>query len=369
MTAVAQISFFRDPRDRTPERLLDDWPTLAIVAEAASQGGARTTVIQASAHTRRLSRGGIDYHFLPCDRDPAALRALLARLQPQVLHVQGLGFPREVIRLAGLVPGPNCRILLQDHADGPPRRPWRWPLWRRGLSAAHGLMFCAREQAVPFRRRGLVRPGLRIYEVPESSSRFGPRDADEARRATGLHGDPCLLWVGNLIPRKDPLTVLDGVAQVVAQLPGLQLWCCYVQTPLLHEIRARIASDPRLAGRVHLLGPVPHARVEVLMAAADVLVQGSRSEGSGYSVIEAMACGLPPVVTDIPSFRVMTGDGACGRLWPPGRSDALARGLLSLCAEPPAQRRAAARASFEAWNSFEALGRCLAAAYDDVRSI
>ena len=46
------------------------------------------------------------------------------------------------------------------------------------------------------------------------------------------------------------------------------------------------------------------------MQAADLFVLGSHREGSGYSLIEALACGLPPVVTDIHAFRTLTG---CGR--------------------------------------------------------
>ena len=59
------------------------------------------------------------------------------------------------------------------------------------------------------------------------------------------------------------------------------------------------------------------------MRAADVFVLGSHREGSGYSLIEALACGLPPVVTDIPSFRSLTAAGAVGALWPCGDARAL----------------------------------------------
>lgn len=364
MVAVAQISFFRDPQGRAPEQLLQAWPTLATVADAAALGGAQVSVIQACGETRYLGRGAVDYHFLPCDREPALLRRLLATLRPQVLHVHGLGFAREVLGLAALAPG--CPIVLQDHADRPPRWPWRWPLWRRSLAAARGLMFCARDQVEPFRRRGLLPEGLAVYEVPESSCHFQPGDPAEARAATGLSGDPALLWVGHLNANKDPLTVLDGVARLVEHLPGLRLWCCFGQAPLLGAVQARIASDARLAGRVHMLGAVPHAQVERLMAAADYLVQGSHQEGSGYSVIEALACGLPPVVTDIPSFRALLAGGAAGRLWPLGQPVAFAEALLQLHAQPPDQRRVAARACFEQQMSPQALGRKLAAVYADV---
>jgi len=362
MVRVAQISFFSDPQGRSPEHLLQAWPTVPALANAAARGGASVAVIQASTHTGQLRRDGVGYHFLPCD--PAALQSLLQDMQPEVLHVQGLGFSQEVLDLAAMAPG--CPIVLQDRADRPPRKPWQWPLQRRALSAARGLMFCARAQAAPFRRRGLIRTGTRIYELPGSSCSFRPLDQEEARRSTGLAGDPCLLWVAHLDRNKDPLTVLDGVAMAADQLPGLQFWCCFGRAPLLDAVKARIAGDPRLVGRVHLLGALPHERIERLMSAADYLVQGSHHESTGYSLLEALACGLPPLVTDIPSFHVLTNRGAVGQLWSRGRPESLAAALLKLCAEPRAQQRAAARACFEAQGSLEALGRKLVAAYVDL---
>ena len=368
MLSVAQISFFSDPQGRAPDELLRAWPTVVDVAEAATLAGVRVSVVQASSHRARFEREGVDYHFLPFGIDtPAggeALHGLLGRLKPDLLHVQGLGFPRDVLALAAAAPG--TPIVLQDHADRPPRRPWRWPLWRRSLAAAQGVMFCAREQALPFRLCGLLGARTKVYEVPESSCRFTPLDRDDARRATRIDGEPCLLWVGHLNPNKDPLTVLDGLALAARQLPGLQLWCCYGNAPLLGKVRARVAGDPLLAGRVHLLGAVPHAEVERLMGAADFLVGGSHREGSGYAVIEALACGLPPLVTDIASFRALTGGGAVGRLWPRGDARALCRALLHLAAQPQAALRAAARQQFEAALSLAALGGKLRAAYSDL---
>ena len=362
MVKVVQIGFHRDPQGRAPERLLQDWPTVTQLAQAAAGAGAEVSVVQASAGVQQLHEAGIAYHFLPCDSQPERLGALLARLQPEVLHVQGLSFVREVRALAALVPGRP--IVLQDRADAPPR-PWHWPAWRRALTTASGLMFCAREQAQPFRRRGLITAGTRVYEVPGSSCGFVPRDQAKARAETSLAGSPCLLWVAHLDDNKDPLTVLDGVALAAQRLPGLQLWLCYGRAPLYEAVRERMRS-PDLAGRVHLLGAQPHARIEALMAAADILVQGSHREATGYSVVEALACGLGLAVTDIPSFRALAGGCMAARLWPAGDAARLADAIVTLASQPAAQRRAAARARFESHCSAEALGRCLVAAYEDL---
>jgi glycosyltransferase involved in cell wall biosynthesis len=115
---------------------------------------------------------------------------------------------------------------------------------------------------------------------------------------------------------------------------------------------------------VHLLGKVAHGEVETLMQAADVFVSGSRGESCGYALLEALACGTTPVVTDIAPFRALTGDGTVGRLWPPGDPRQLARALEHVALHPPAPARV--RGHFEATLSFEALGRRWADAYAQV---
>jgi glycosyltransferase involved in cell wall biosynthesis len=363
---VAQISFFLDPQGRDPEQLLHDWPSLGDVAEAACASGVRISVVQACSQRRRLTRNAVDYHFLTPEKEAptivhtCAFRELVRDLAVDVFHVHGLGFPADVLALSNLAS--HVPILAQDHASRPPRI-WQRRLWRRGLSTVSGIAFCASAQAQPFLKAGLVHPQTSIYAIPESTSRFTPGDQAQARRVTGLHGDPGLLWVGHLNENKDPFTVLNGVSEAARQLPGVQLWCCFGVAPLLSDVQARIDTDPLLRGRVHLLGQVPHASIEQLMRAADIFVLGSHREGSGYSLIEALACGLPPVITDIPSFRALTGDGAVGKLWRCGDSRQLCNALLSVASQSRQELRMQARALFDKELSFEALGRKLSAAY------
>jgi glycosyltransferase involved in cell wall biosynthesis len=366
---VIQISFFRDPEERPPSQLLHAWPSLVDVAEAAHAGGTRVTVVQASSHSESLERGGVHYHFLPFGeavqqgRAGGALGGLLASLAPDVLHVHGLAFARDVLSLSSLAPG--VPIILQDHADQLPRF-WRRGLWRRELALAAGVAFCARPQARPFVDAGLLSAHTPLYEIPESTSRFTTGDPRQARQQTGLTGNPAVLWVGHLDDNKDPLTVLDGVSAAVQELPGLGLWCCFGTAPLLYDVQRRIAQDSRLRSRVRLIGRVPHETIERLMQAADLFVLGSHREGSGYSVIEALACGLPPIVTDIPSFRALTGAGAVGALWPCGDSQALCAALTS--ARIGIGVRPAVRAHFDRELSLHSLGRKLAAMYVDAHA-
>jgi glycosyltransferase involved in cell wall biosynthesis len=354
---VVQVGFYLDRLGREPARLLEEWTTLVDVAEAARSGGLRVSVAQACSHAQIMTRNGVRYHFAPPDDD---FYEAIARLMPDVLHVHGLHFPGPVTRLASRCPG--APILLQDHASRPPR-PWTRAPYRRAVAAAAGVAFCARQQSAAFSRLALIRPPTAVYELPESTSRFTPGSQAEARRRTGLAGDPCLLWVGHLDANKDPLTVLEGVSRAAAELPDLTLWCCFGRAPLGSAVARRIDGDPRLRGRVHLLGHRPHEQIEWLMRAADIFVSGSHRESTGYALLEALACGLPPLVTDIPSFRALTAGGAVGRLWRPGEARSLACTLARLVAERGCGRRAAVRAHFEQQLSLPALGRRLRACY------
>jgi glycosyltransferase involved in cell wall biosynthesis len=365
---VAQLNFLPAPCGLDIAALLERWPSLAGIAELGATAGVRVSVLQAAWNAERMTRSGVDYHFI----DISGTRSVQARGRRfadgltgrgvDVLHAHGLAFVEDAAAVADWVPS-KVPLLIQDHADRVPRW-WRRPRHRRRFAAASGVAFTSLEQARPFIAAGMFDPTTRLFAIPECSCRFTPGDRARARAATGLAGGPCVLWVGHLNRGKDPLTVLDGVARAAARLPDLQLWCAYGTAPQLAEVRARIAGDDRLAGRVHLLGEVPHARIEILMRAADLFVSGSHAEGSGYSAIEAIACGTTPVLTDIPAFRALTGNGRIGRLWPCGDAARLADALIA--ATEARASPESVRAHFDATLSFAALGRLWADAYAQV---
>lgn len=364
---MAQINFLPAPAGLAHDEVLGQWHSLVDIAEVAASGGTRVTVVQAAARDDRLTRNGIDYHFVDIgglSRTTGRGRrfaGLLVDIKADVLHANGLGFAEDAFAVSQCLP--QLPILVQDHADRPPRW-WRRPQWRRWYAAVSGVAFTALEQAQPFSAAGLFGPQVRLFAIPESSCRFTPGSRVQARAETGLYGDPCVLWIGHLSPGKDPLTVLDGVVRAVSQLPGLQLWCAFGSAPLLDEVQHRIQHDPQLSERVHLLGKVAHAHIEALMRAADLFVSGSHSEGSGYALLEALACGAVPVVTDIPSFRALTGNGRVGKLWPCGDVARLAEALVSTAASRPTPEQV--RVHFDAALSFAAVGRQWAAAYAQV---
>jgi glycosyltransferase involved in cell wall biosynthesis len=101
--------------------------------------------------------------------------------------------------------------------------------------------------------------------------------------------------------------------------------------------------------------------MESLFRAADLFVQASHRESCGYSVIEALSCGTPPLVTDIPSLRRIV--GGAGSLTPVGDARALATAMLAWSGGDRARQRRVARERFDEALSFDVIGRELRSVY------
>ncbi|MGH7554325.1 MAG: glycosyltransferase family 4 protein, partial [Longimicrobiales bacterium] len=194
------------------------------------------------------------------------------------------------------------------------------------------------------------------------STDFTPGDREAARDATNMFGEPCLLWTGRLNANKDPLTMLAGVEQAARTLPGLRVWCCFSEAPLLDVVKQRIARSAALAERVILLGARPHQEMESRFRAADFYIQTSHREASGFSLLEALACGATPLVTDIPATRQIVSD--VGALTPVGDSRSLADAIVAWAGRDQRVLRRAARARFDDVLTFDAIGRQLRRAYE-----
>ncbi|KRC79774.1 hypothetical protein ASE13_11885 [Sphingomonas sp. Root241] len=362
---IAQVNCVLDPLRREPETLLAAWPTLPAIAEATAGAGAEVVVVQVSHAGARFTRRGVRYHFIPVGTAralaPWRLRHAVREVAPDIIHLNGLDFPLHARLLSTLV----APVVVQDHASRA-ARPRLGRLRRWGHAHAAAALFTAEAQAEPFRAARQLPARTSIFAVPESSSGFEPGDRAEARVRTGVRGNPAILWIGRLDANKDPLTAIHAFRLAREHLPGAELWCVHSSDALLPALERRLAEDSALARHVHSLGHVPHAQVEQLCRACDLLLATSHREGSGYALIEALACGLPSVVSDIAPFRALVGDLAESRFAAPGDAPAFAEGLVSLAREASAQSRTAVRRHFDAHLAFPVVGRRLVDIYRTV---
>ncbi|MFP4056871.1 MAG: glycosyltransferase [Candidatus Brocadiia bacterium] len=277
------------------------------------------------------------------DIQSATYGALAARLVrvPVVLTVHGLGIFRQK-RSATILP----RLV-------------RW--LDRVAFVGHWLERAAAEDfGVRPRHPMVVHNGVDIEA-------FRPREPEpQVLAELGLDPDaPVVGTVGNLRGVKDYPCLLRAFAVARARVPGAVL--VFVGDG---EERARLEA---LAGELGV-GPAVRfagARSDVarLLPAFDLFALSSTTEGISVALLEAMACGLPPVVTRTGGNPEVV-DEACGRLVPVGQPQALGEALAELLAEPRKRQAlgAEARARVERDFSMERMVRDYEATYESLLS-
>ena len=136
-----------------------------------------------------------------------------------------------------------------------------------------------------------------------------------------------VLAVGALEPRKLPLVLAR--AHALARERGLAAGLVFVGGgPLRADVEASGAT---------VLGHVPDAELDAAYRRALCLACVSREEGFGFTPLEALAAGVPPVVSDLPVFAEALGEAAL--VVPAGDVEALAGALLRLERDPELRAR------------------------------
>ncbi len=221
-------------------------------------------------------------------------------------------------------------------------------------------------------------PGERIANVPcgVDTTAFRPGDRRQARQRLGLAQDEFIvLQLGRLVPRKG----IDNVVRALPLLPDAMRARLVVVgggspepdavlTPEIGRLRG-IARDIGVAGQVHFAGRRERARLRDWYVAADVFVTTPWYEPFGITPLEAMACGVPVIGSDVGGIRHTVLDGVTGYHVPPHDPAALAARIAQLQASPvlaAAMGRAGIR-RVRAQFTWDRVARQLAEVYAEVR--
>ena len=179
------------------------------------------------------------------------------------------------------------------------------------------------------------------------------------------HRTPIVLFVGRLVPYK-------GVDVLLRALRGIEATTLLVGAGPLRTVLETQARELRLS-RVRFLGEVSDTELTALYHAADLFVLPSvtRAEAFGVVQLEAMACGVPVVSTDLPSgVPWVNQHDRTGLVVPPGDADGLCQALLALLTDRP--RREAlgryARARVEREFTLARMAQLTSGLYRDVLS-
>lgn len=184
---------------------------------------------------------------------------------------------------------------------------------------------------------------IRVHHTGVDLDRFRPVDRRAAKAALGVAG-PLIVTAGHLNERKGQRLAVEALAD----LPDAML-ILVGDGPDRRWLERRIA-EPDVTGRVRLLGARPHDELPALLAAADVMVLPTASEGLANVWVEALACGTPVVTTNVGGAPEVIDRPSAGRLVP-REAAAIVAAVTELLADPPAQeavREVSARFSWDA---------------------
>ena len=162
------------------------------------------------------------------------------------------------------------------------------------------------------------------------TTRFYPIDRAEARNRYGLPMNAkVLISVGGLVERKGMHRVIDCLPALLKHHPDLHYLIVGGGSPegdMRAELDAQVARLG-LADHVHFLGTLPPDELKWPLSAADVFVLSTRNEGWANVFLEAMACGLPVVSTDVGGNAEVVCRAELGSIVPFGDAAALRQAL------------------------------------------
>ena len=267
----------------------------------------------------------------------------------------------------------HCRVpaVISVHNAFQPTsfNDWHRPLLTQAFAGVRGIYAVSESAMTHFMAlyRPYIAPSTRLAVIPNSVCirRFRPCAAvrSAARQRLGLPDDALVIGsVGRLSEQKQPGAALAMLGMLRKAFPNLYLVLAGTG-PLESDVK-RQADRMGLTAYVIFTGFVP--AVEELLPALDVHLLLSRNEGFGISTIEAMACGVPAVATDVPGSSDILRGSEGGILIPANDMKNAVPMVAALLIDP--ERRAVmgskGRAEVEQRYSEQVVGKLVRAFYD-----
>jgi glycosyltransferase involved in cell wall biosynthesis len=228
-----------------------------------------------------------------------ALRRALLGIRPDVLHAHYLTRYGWAARLSGF--HPYAITVWGSDVFVTPRNSSHALLWARRTLAEAALVTAVSNDLA----RGAIELGARpertrIVQFGVDPQRFNPAPPPEALRTSlGLSGRRVILSPRGL----RPMYRHDVAVRALALLPDdVDLLLVDWQSDLEYRERlVRLAADLGLAARVHIVGAIDHEALPDYYRLADVVVSLPTTDAFPVTALEAMACGTPIVMGEVPS--------------------------------------------------------------------
>ncbi len=261
--------------------------------------GSETRPLPAAVRAVEWGGGKRRVHLADVPRLARGLRHTLAGIRPDLVHAGPIQHGAGLAALSGFRPivamswGSD---LLREGVAGPGRIAARYALTRAAALACD----CQAVRAAAV-RLGMPEERIVVFPWGVDLSHFCPGDDGGLRSRLGWEEEIVLLSTRSWEPIYGILDLVDGFVRAADAEPRLRMLMLGGGS-LGPAIREKLEAARRL-DRVHFAGQVAHDDLPKHYRAADLYVTASCSDGSSVSLMEAMACGLPAIVSDIPGNR------------------------------------------------------------------
>lgn len=178
---------------------------------------------------------------------------------------------------------------------------------------------------------GIAADRIRVVGNGVDINKFSAIPQHEARSALSLPADvPILVSVGGLCERKGFHRVIECLPDLKDRFPGIRY--LIVGGPSAEgdwsDRLQRQVAELGLNQTVHFLGPMPPDRLKIPLSAGTVFVLATRNEGWANVFLEAMACGLPVITTDVGGNAEVVCKPELGKIVPFGERKALGQAIV-----------------------------------------
>lgn len=180
----------------------------------------------------------------------------------------------------------------------------------------HSVMVAVSDDAMEYARReadyvDVIPPAIDLELFNPVLSAAENQSANTLDKKLGFDGRPIVLWCGRICPGKRP-ELLAEIIRLGRSFNFLIVGDDYIEGGMNRVpkdvLNALSAENVRRISYVH------HEDMPKLYHLADVVISTSKMEGFGLTIAEAMACGTPVVVPNVPSLNSLVGDGAYGMI-------------------------------------------------------
>ena len=277
----------------------------------------------------RLSR------YIAFHKSAVVLKQAIQKFKPDVVHAHGASSCGIYTYFTGFHPYIISTWGSDMYVD--PLRPDMRPFIQNALERADVVH-------VESERQELIARGLGAREVVVQGwgvdlSLFRPIKPDENfRRKLGIESKKVIISVRELFNQKYGInTIIDAYSMVKKRVKDVKLLICNdgVDKPLLEQ---QVRSHG-LQHDVIFTGRIPQDALPQYYNLAHIYVQNPRTDSVSYSLLEAMACGLPVISSNVGDTRENLRDGRNGLLFPHGNRDVLAEKMLNLLSDENFRRK------------------------------